>query len=201
MQRTNRESINHVVLANCALFTAEETAAGVKDGEKTEVRASFAGGHVRFSSALIRRRGEAELFRHCPAKERKQFWTLFEQLKSEVQRTSRKWKRAAARVEGSVASSQTSSSAPSHQSSATKPDLSAELAAEMAKAKAAAEAAASEPIDLATFDSAEQLLFKGPGPAALKAVLAVLKPPAHLTHSTSPHFQHSDVRKHHKQLS
>eukprot|EP01051_Picozoa_sp_SAG22_P020654 SAG22_NODE_4260_length_1325_cov_1.235726_2_plen_112_part_01 len=112
------------MLANCALFTAEETAAGVKDGDKTEVRASFIGGF-----------------------ERKQFWAMLEQLKSDVQRTSRKWRRGAAggnapaasdAAGGGAGATGVPGSAMPPAPNAARDALAAEMAAELAKAKAAA---------------------------------------------------------------
>jgi hypothetical protein len=116
-----------LALVNCVLFSKEEVTAGLKDGDKTELRVSYGGGF-----------------------ERKAFWTVLDQLKAEVQRSGRKWRRAGA-------------------------DPVAVQAAQAAAAPAAAAAAeAAEPINLDPYDSAEQLLFKGPGPAALKVELARL---------------------------
>ena len=106
-----------------------------------------------------------------------------------MQRSGRKWRRKQAQP---AAAADVAASA--------KDVLAAELAAEVAKAKAAAAAVVVEPIELSEFESAEQLLFKGPGPAALKATLASMglkaggTPQVLSPHSRTPALPHSTMR-------
>ena len=136
-----------LVVSESGIFSAEEVKSGVKHGDKSLVRAGYDGGF-----------------------ERKPMWEFYDQLKGEVCRTNRKWRRiqqrgaqiAAGRGGGGAAAAAPAASGGAGGGAA--PTASAGSVA----------AAAAEPIDLSQFDSEEQLLFKGPGAAALKAELSRL---------------------------
>ena len=88
-------------------------------------------------------------------------WEFYDQLKADVCRTNRKWRRIQQRGKDAAeqAAQQPSTAAP-------------QSAGPAATASATSESAVSaEPIDLSQFSSEEQLLFKGPGPQALKVEL------------------------------
>ena len=121
------------------LFTAEETARGMQHGDKTLVRAAVDGGF-----------------------ERKMMWEFYEQMKADVCRTNRKWRRIQQRGKDVMEQ---------HTHEQTTAAV-AQSSAPAATSSVAADSAASlEPIDLSQFSSEEQLLFKGPGPQALKMEL------------------------------
>lgn len=126
-----------LTVTESGLFTAEETARGVQHGDKTVVRAAVDGGF-----------------------ERKSMWEFFEQMKGDVCRTNRKWRRIQQRGKDIAAhAGEPNAAAPQSTNSAATSNEPAESPAP------------AEPIDLSQFGSQEQLLFKGPGAQALKMEL------------------------------
>ena len=137
-----------LTVSESGLFTSEETARGVQHGDKALVRAAVDGGF-----------------------EKGEMWMFFEQMKADVCRTNRKWRRIQQRGKGGQQPQQPQQ--PPQPPQQQQPTLAAPAAA-AAAAPLASDAAASaptEPIDLSQYSSEEQLLFKGPGAQALKAEL------------------------------
>lgn len=127
-----------LTVSESGLFTAEETTRGVQHGDKTLVRAGVDGGF-----------------------ERKTMWEFYEQLKADVCRTNRKWRRIQQR--GNDLAEQTTQQPNAAASQSEGSTATASVTSESA--------VSAEPIDLSQFSSEEQLLFKGPGPQALKMEL------------------------------
>ena len=129
-----------LTVSESGFFTAEETARGVQHGDKTLVRAAVDGGF-----------------------ERKTMWEFYEQMKADVCRTNRKWRRIQQRgkdvMEQHTHELTTAAGAQSSTPATTSVSVTADSAA------------SAKPIDLSQFSSEEQLLFKGPGPQALKMEL------------------------------